>query len=103
MSSIAKLMKRALRLQQQMELVQVALAKRTAKATNSDGGVKVTAKCDGSLARIQIKRQALNLRSTRSLESMILEAANQALGRAKKISDAEMEKVTDKLSLRGLT
>ncbi len=102
MSSIAKLMKRAVRVQRQMELVQAALAQRTVKATNRDGFVKVTAKCDGSLTMIKIKRQALNLRSTKKLESMILEAANQALSRAKEISDTEMTKVTDKLSLRGL-
>jgi hypothetical protein len=103
MSSIAKLMKRALRMQQQMELVQAALAQRTVKATKGGGAVKVTAKCDGSLAAIKIDRRAWNPRGARLLENLILGAANQALNRAKKISDAEMGKVTAKLSLRGLT
>ena len=103
MSGITKLMKRAVRMQQQMELVQAALAQRTVRATNGGGAVKVTAKCDCSLAAIKIERRAFNPRGARLLENMILGAANQALNRAKKISDAEMGKVTAKLSLRGLT
>ncbi|HEX7570079.1 MAG TPA: YbaB/EbfC family nucleoid-associated protein, partial [Verrucomicrobiae bacterium] len=50
MSSIGKLMKQAARMQQQMEQVQAQLAARTVEATSGGGAVKVTAKCDGSLA-----------------------------------------------------
>ena len=53
MSSLGKFMKQAARMQQQMEQVQAQLAQRTVEAT-SGGAVKVTAKCDGSLAAIKI-------------------------------------------------
>ena len=100
MSSLGKFMKQAARMQQQMEQVQAQLAQRTVEAT-SGGAVKVTAKCDGSLAAIKIDPQALNPADAQLLEDMILTAANQALGQAKEISTAEMGKVTQGMNLPG--
>ncbi|MSR65775.1 MAG: nucleoid-associated protein [Pedosphaera sp.] len=77
MSSIGKLMKQAAPMQQQMEQVPAQFAAKTVEATSGGGAVKVTAKCDGSLA------------------------ANQAFGQAKEISNAEMGKVTSGLNLPG--
>ena len=88
-------------MQQQMEQVQNELAKRTVEATTGGGAVKVTAKCDGTLASIKIDPQALNPADAQLLEDMILSAVNQALGQAKEISTAEMGKVTAGLSLPG--
>ena len=103
MSSIGKLMKQAARMQQQMEEIQAALAKRTVEATSGGGAVKVVAKCDGTIASIKIDPQALNQADAQIVEDMILTAANQALGQAKQISNAEMSKVTAGFSLPGLT
>src|SRR5262245_27942689 len=102
MSSIGKLMKQAARMQQQMEQVQNQLAQRTVEATSGGGAVKVTAKCDGSLAAVKIDPQAVNPSDAQLLEDMILTAANQALAQAKEISTAEMGKVTQGFSLPGL-
>ena len=102
MSSIGKLMKQAARMQQQMEQVQAQLAARTVEATSGGGAVKVVAKCDGTLASIKIDPQALNPSDAQLLEDMIVTAANQALGQAKEISNAEMGKVTAGLNLPGL-
>ena len=102
MSSIGKLMKQAARMQQEMEQVQAALAARTVEATSGGGAVKVTAKCDGSLASIKIDPAALSPSDVSMLEDMVLTAANQALEQARKISRDEMGKVTQGLSLPGL-
>jgi len=102
MSSIGKLMKQAARMQQQMEQVQAQLAARTVEATSGGGAVKVIAKCDGSIGSIKIDPQALNPSDVQILEDMILTAANQALGQAKEIANAEMGKVTAGMSLPGL-
>jgi DNA-binding YbaB/EbfC family protein len=102
MSSIGKLMKQAQRMQQQMEEVQAGLAKKTVEASSGGGAVKVTAKCDGSIASIKIDPQALNPSDAQLLEDMILTATNQALAQAKDISNAEMGKVTSGLSGLGL-
>jgi DNA-binding YbaB/EbfC family protein len=94
-------MKQAARMQQQMETVQAQLASRSVEATSGGGAVKAVAKCDGTLASIKIDPQALNPSDAQLLEDMILTAANQALGQAKEIANAEMGKVTAGLSLPG--
>ena len=88
-------------MQQQMEEVQAQLAARTVEATSGGGAVKVVAKCDGLIASIKIDPAALNPSDAQLLEDMILTAANQALGQAKEIANAEVGKVTAGLSLPG--
>ena len=95
-------MKQAARVQQQMEQVQAQLAARTIEATSGGGAVKVTAKCDGSLASIKIDPQAINPADAQLLEDMILTAANHALTQAKEISNAEMGKATAGFNLPGM-
>jgi len=89
-------------MEQQMKEIQAQLAVRTVEATSGGGAVKVTAKCDGSLAAIKIDPQALNPSDAQIVEDMILTATNQALAQAKEISTAEMGKVTAGMSLPGL-
>lgn len=95
-------MKQAARMQQQMEQVQAALAAKTIEATSGGGAVKVTARCDGTIASIKIDPQALNPADAQLVEDMILTAANQALNQAKEVSNAEMGKVTQGFSMPGL-
>ncbi|MBI3876286.1 MAG: YbaB/EbfC family nucleoid-associated protein [Verrucomicrobia bacterium] len=102
MSSIGKLMKQAARMQQQMEKVQADLAARTVEATSGGGVVKVTARCDGTLAGVKIDPQAVNPADTELLQDLVLTAANNALAQAKQISTEEMGKVTQGMSLPGL-
>lgn len=102
MSSIGKLMKQAARMQQQMEQIQADLAQRTVDASAGGGAVKVTAKCDGTLASIKVDPQALNPGDAQLLEDMLLSAINQALSQAKEISNAEMGKATAGFSLPGM-
>lgn len=94
-------MKQAARMQQQMEQIQADLATRTVEATSGGGAVKVTAKCDGSLAAIKIDPQALNPSDASVVEDMVLTAVNQALAQAKEISNAEMGKATAGFNLPG--
>jgi hypothetical protein len=102
MSSIGKLVKQAARMQQQVQQIQAALATRTVEATSGGGGVKVVARCDGTLHSVKINPQALNPEDAQLLEDMILTAANQALGQAKEISNTEMNKATAGFNLPGL-
>ncbi len=89
-------------MKQQMEQIQAQLALRTVEATSGGGAVKVTAKCDGSIASIKIDPAALNPADAQIVEDMILLAANQALAEAKEISNAEMGKATAGFSLPGM-
>jgi len=94
-------MKQAARMQQHVEQIQAQLAARTVEATSGGGAVKVTAKCDGTLAAIKIDPQALNPSDAQLVEDMVLTAANHALGQAKEISNAEMGKATAGFNLPG--
>lgn len=89
-------------MQQQMEQVQAQLAAKTVEATSGGGAVKVTAKCDGTLASIKIDPAAVNPADAQLLEDMLVTAANQALTQAKEISNAEMGKVTQGFNLPGM-
>ena len=102
MSSIGKLMKQAARMQQEMEKVQADLAQRTIEATSGGGAVKVTAKCDGTIASIKIDPQAINPADAQLLEDLIVTAANQALSQARDIANSEMGKVTSGMQIPGL-
>ncbi len=102
MSNLGKMMKQAQRMQQQMEQIQAQLAVRTIEATSGGGAVKVTAKCDSTIAAIKIDPQALNPADAQLLEDMILTAVNQALTQAKDIANSEMGKITAGFSLPGL-
>jgi hypothetical protein len=102
MPNLAKLMKQAARMQQQIEEIQASLAQRTVEASSGGGAVKVVARCDGTLASIKIAPGAINPADAQLLEDMLLSAANQALGQAKDISAAEMNKATAGLGLPGL-
>ena len=95
-------MKQATRMQEKIERVQSEIADKTVEATSGGGAVKVTAKCDGSLASIKIDPAAVNPADVSLLEDMVLAAANNALAQAKKISDAEMGKVTQGFNLPGM-
>ena len=102
MANLNKIVKQAQRMQQDMAQIQKDLANRTVEATSGGGAVKVTAKCDGTIAAVKIDPQALNPADLQLLEDMILTAANQALNQAKEISAAEMGKVTAGFNLPGL-
>ena len=102
MSSIGKIMKQAERMKRQMEEVQGQLAIRTVEFTSGGGAVKVVARCYGTISAIKIDPQALNPSDAQILEDMILTATNQALHQAKEISNTEMGRITQGLSLPGL-
>ncbi len=102
MSSIGKLMKQAAKMQQQVQEIQAGLASRTVEATSGGGAVKVTARCDGTLAGIKIDPAAMNPADAQLLEDMLLSASNNALAQAKEISNEEMGKATQGFGIPGM-
>jgi DNA-binding YbaB/EbfC family protein len=102
MPNLGKLIKQAARAQEQMAQIQAQLATRTVEASSGGGAVKVIAKCDGAVASIKINPQAINPADAQLLEDMILSAVNQALEKARQISNEELGKVTQGLGLPGM-
>ena len=78
------------------------LAEAAVDASSGGGVVKVTARCDGTIAAIKIDPQTLNPSDAQLLEDMILTATNQALAQAKEVSNSEMGKVTAGMGIPGL-
>ena len=95
-------MKQAARMQQQIQEIQEQLSRRTVEATSGGGAVKVTARCDGTIAAIKLEPSAVNPADVQLLEDMVLNAVNKALADAKQIQNEEMGKTTAGFNLPGM-
>ena len=102
MASINKLMKQAMRAQQQAQEVESKLAAQTVEASSGGGAVKVVATCKGEVKSIKIDPETLDPDDVESLEDMVLLAVNNALGEGQRIQQEEMSKVTAGLNLPGM-
>ena len=102
MASLNKLMKQAMRAQQQAEQVQAELAERTVEASSGGGAVKVVARCDGSVQSIKIDPEALSPDDAEMLEDMLLSAVNSAISEGQEIQKSEMAKITSGMGLPGM-
>ena len=102
MASLNKLMKQAMRAQQQAEQMQAQLAERTVEATSGGGAVKVVARCDGSVQSIKFDPEALSPDDAEMLEDMLLSAVNGAITQGQEIQKAEMAKITSGMGLPGM-
>ncbi|MDP7051196.1 MAG: YbaB/EbfC family nucleoid-associated protein [Verrucomicrobiota bacterium] len=102
MASLNKLMKQAMRAQQQAEQVQAEMAERTVEATSGGGAVKVVARCDGSVQSIKVDPEALSPDDAEMLEDMLLSAVNSAISQGQEIQKNEMAKITSGMGLPGM-
>ncbi len=102
MSSLNKLMKQAMRAQQQAGALQGQLATRTVEATSGGGAVRVVARCDGTVQSIKVDPKALNPDDAELLEDMLLSAVSSAIAQAQDIQKNEMAKITAGMNLPGL-
>ena len=99
MASLNKLMKQAMRAQQQAEQVQAELAERTVEASSGGGAVKVVARCDGSVQSIKVDPEALSPDDAEMLEDMLLSAVNSAISEGQEIQKNEMAKITSGMGM----
>ena len=101
MASINKLMKQAMKAQQQAQEVDAAMADRTVESSSGGGAVKVVATCKGQLKSIKIDPEAADPEDIESLEDMVMLAVNNAMEEGQKIQAEEMAKVTAGLNMPG--
>jgi len=102
MPNLNKLMKQAMKAQQQAAEVEAELAARTVEATSGGGAVKVVATCKGQLKSIKIDPEAVDPEDVETLEDMITLAVDNAIEEGQKIQAEEMSKVTAGMNLPGL-
>ena len=101
MASINKLMKQAMKAQQQAQEVDAAMADRTVEASSGGGAVKVVATCKGQLKSIKIDPEAADPEDIESLEDMVMLAVNNVMEEGQKIQAEEMAKVTAGFNIPG--
>jgi len=101
MASINKLMKQAMKAQQQAQEVDAAMANREVQSSSGGGAVKVVATCKGQLKSIKIDPEAADPEDVEALEDMVMLAVNNAMEEGQKIQAEEMAKVTAGLNMPG--
>ncbi len=99
MPSFGKLMKQAQKMQADAARMQAELANKTVEFTAGGGVVKVVAKGDGTLASLTVDKSAVNPDDVEMLQDLLLAGVNGALDAARKMSEAEMSKLTAGLQL----
>lgn len=99
--NIAKMMKQAQKMQQQMADVQAALLEKTVEASVGGGKVTVVANGAGDVISIRISPDVVDAEDVEMLEDLVLSGVKQAIANSKELAAGEMSKVTGGLGLPG--
>ena len=92
--NIAKMMKQAQKMQQDMAEAQAALAAQTVEASVGGGKVTVIANGGGDIVSIKIDPEVVDPEDVEMLEDLVLSGVHQAAEKAKELAAAEMSKIT---------
>ena len=95
-------LRQAQQMQNKMGKLQEELAKQTTEASTGGGAVTVVAFGNQTLSSVKIGKEIMESGDVEMLQDLVLSAANEALKKAKEMSEAEMQKVTGGLSIPGL-
>lgn len=97
-----KLMKRAASLQKDMARLQEDLAGRQYEFSSGGGMVKVVARGDSVIERIEIDPKVVDPQDVDMLQDLVATAVNGALQTARETAAAEMGKITGGMGLPGM-
>ncbi len=97
--NIAKMMKQAQQMQEQMAQMQQALGSRSFEATVAGGKVRATANGHGDITALKIAPEVVDPSDVGLLEDLVLAAVKQAAEKAKAVAADEMGKLTGGLGL----
>ena len=92
--NIAKMMKQAQKMQQDMQDAQAALADKTVEATAGGGKITVTATGAGEITGIKIDPEVVDPQDVEMLEDLVLSGVTLAAEKAKEVAAEEMGKIT---------
>ena len=100
---MAGLMKQAQKMQKELKAVQEDLKQRTVVGESGSGLVKVYASGQQEVLKIEIDPQAVDPDDADLLEDLILVAVQQALHKAKELSEKETSRITGGMSFPGMS
>lgn len=103
LGDMAGIMKKAQEFQRNMTAVQEELAQTEVKGSSDGGMVEVTATCDMTFRRVNIKKECFASADPEIVESMVLAATNNAITAAKEKTQQKMSELTGGLNIPGLS
>lgn len=102
MVGIAKLMKQAQKMQQEVARIQEKLAQYEIESTAGGGAIKIMVTGDKKLKKIELEEDLLSSENKEMLEDLLVAGVNQALEEAEKVAAEEMAKVTQGMGIPGM-
>jgi DNA-binding YbaB/EbfC family protein len=99
---MAQLMKQANQMQNKMKKAQEELSKREYEGTAGGGAVSVVVNGDHFIVSTKIDTEVMKAGDAEMLQDLIKAAVNDAVQKAKKTSQEEMEKITGGLGIPGM-
>ena len=102
LGDMAGMMKKAQEMQKNMAATQEELAQTEVKGCSDCGLVEVTATCDMTIRRINIKQECFDTNDTEIMENKVLTAVNSAIAAAKSETQVKMSELTGGLDIPGL-
>jgi len=102
MPNMGQLLKQAQKFQAKMAELQEELNQRTVEASAGGGMVTVVANGKQEVLSIAIDPEVVDPKDVEMLQDLILAAVNDALNRAKEMSNEEMGKLTQGMNIPGL-
>ncbi|MBI2920280.1 MAG: YbaB/EbfC family nucleoid-associated protein [Planctomycetes bacterium] len=96
------IMKKAQDMQKQMAKLQEDLKERVVEGNSGGGMVVAHANGAGLVVGVKLDPKAVDPADLTMLEDLVIAAVNQALEKAKKMAEAEMQKVTGPVNIPGL-
>lgn len=98
---MGNLLKQAQKMQKAMDEAREELREATVEGSAGGGVVRATVRGDGQVDRIEISDEAMR-QDKKLLEDLVLAAVRDGIGRASRLSEERLAKVTGGLNLPGL-
>lgn len=102
MANLMEMMKQATSMQREMKKIQKVLSRQQVEATDGAKQIRVVARCDMTIERVELDPGLLAPAQQKALERNLAATVNKALEQAKKTAGNEMAKVTAGLNLPGM-
>ena len=100
---INNIMQQAKSMQEKMAKIQEDLSKKTLTGSAGGGMVEVTVNGQGEVLKIAIEKIVIDPSESEMLQDLIVAATNDAIRRAKELSQQELGQLTGGLNIPGLT
>jgi DNA-binding YbaB/EbfC family protein len=100
---INNIMQQAKSMQEKMAKIQEDLSKKTLTGSAGGGMVEVTVNGQGEVLNVAIEKIVIDPSEAEMLQDLIVAATNDAIRRAKELSQQELGQLTGGLNIPGLT